>query len=211
MASGGLTYSRLIAWLKVILPLAALVLLSTLFLFSRNIGGSTDEIPFAEEELEQKAREQRLSAPFFSGKTSNGNLVAFTAESARPDADALGRAIATKMEARIDHPNGQYLTFASDRAMIDNTSNAVTLQGQVNIQSSQGYEITTTELVTAMRETRAHSTGKIRGTGPGGQVEAGMLQILPDEKKGDTYLIFSQGVKMIVNPAGSNEVSRDTD
>ena len=35
MAMGGMTYSRMIAWLKILLPLAALVLLSTLFLFAR--------------------------------------------------------------------------------------------------------------------------------------------------------------------------------
>ena len=64
MASADNFHSQLVGWSKIILPICGIGLLSTLFLFARS---STDEtgIPFAE--IETLAREQRISAPQFSG------------------------------------------------------------------------------------------------------------------------------------------------
>ncbi|MEO0504251.1 MAG: hypothetical protein AAFZ14_13070, partial [Pseudomonadota bacterium] len=67
-------YSRFVAWLKVLLPLAALALLSTLFLLSRN----TDPIaavPFADDELLDRVRDEQITGPFFSGTTTDGDRV----------------------------------------------------------------------------------------------------------------------------------------
>ena len=61
-------HSRMVAWLKVILPMAALALLSTLFLFSRNIDPTTT-IPFTTIPLEERARDERVSRPEFAGAT----------------------------------------------------------------------------------------------------------------------------------------------
>ena len=53
-------HSRVVGWLKILLPLAALALLSTLFLFSRG-SDPTANLPFSETELNEIAR-QPLSA-----------------------------------------------------------------------------------------------------------------------------------------------------
>ena len=60
MAVADNTYSRVVGWLKILLPLGALALLSTLFLFARGIA-PVGEIPYAE--LEEIAREARISDP----------------------------------------------------------------------------------------------------------------------------------------------------
>jgi lipopolysaccharide export system protein LptC len=55
-------YSRLVAWLKIILPLIALGILATLFLVSRTIDPS-QTIPYADVDVQDLARNQRVGAP----------------------------------------------------------------------------------------------------------------------------------------------------
>lgn len=201
MAEQGITYSRVVAFLKVILPLCALALLSMLFLLSRNIGGDTTAaIPFAKVELEQRAREQQITAPFFSGKTSEGHLVRFTAERALPDIDDQKVSKAEKMDARIDLTDGSHITFSSDVAQVDSNAHTTTLLGGVLITSSNGFTIRTDELTSAMRELYAHSPGRVTGTGPGGDFEAGEMVISQPEGTENATLFFTNGVKLIYTP-----------
>ena len=51
-------YSRMIVWLKVLLPLMALALLSTLFLLSRNVDPLAS-IPFAQAEIDERLKEKK--------------------------------------------------------------------------------------------------------------------------------------------------------
>ncbi len=72
-------YTRLISWLKVLFPLAALGLLSTLFLLSRAIDPG-QAIPFAEKEVQDRLRDQQITGPFFTGATSEGDELSFYAD-----------------------------------------------------------------------------------------------------------------------------------
>lgn len=82
-------YSRVVSYLKVALPLAALALLSTLFLISRTI--NTDpSIPFADFELENRLRGQQVTAPFFTGTTATGQEITIAATKALPAVVAKG-------------------------------------------------------------------------------------------------------------------------
>jgi lipopolysaccharide export system protein LptC len=195
-----MTYSRLIAILKVALPLTALGLLSTLFLVSNRITDSTASIPFAEVDLAQRAREQQITAPFFSGRTTAGHFVAFSAQSARPDLDNPARSSAEKMNARIDFTDGSHIKIASQTAEIDNRTHIATLKGDVLIESSTGYDIRSRELITHMREARLISPGLVQSAGPGGILTAGRLEVAEDTDTGETTLFFSDGVKLIYEP-----------
>ncbi len=200
MVRVGMTYSRLIAILKVALPLVALGLLSTLFLVSNRITDSTASIPFAEVDLAQRAREQQITAPFFSGRTTAGHLVAFSAQSARPDLDNPARSSATNMNARIDFTDGSHIKIASQTAEIDNSAHIATLRGDVLIESSTGYDIRSRELIAHMREAKLISPGLVQSAGPGGDLTAGRLDVIEDPDTGETTLFFSDGVKLIYEP-----------
>ena len=202
MADHGNTYSRLVAFLKVLLPLGALALLSTLFLLSRNIGGEvTASIPFAKLDLEKRAREQQITAPFFSGRTSDGHLISFNAESAQPDLDDPKKSSALKMDARIDLTDGSRLTLSGDVALVDNRTHLATLSGGVMITSSNGYTIRMDKLTTSMRELAAQSSGKVTGYGPGGTFEAGLMTIESSKETDEATILFTNGVKLIYSPA----------
>ncbi len=201
MADNGITYSRLVALLKVILPLCALAVLSTLFLLSRNVSGDlVNAIPFSQKDLEQRAKDQQVTAPFFSGKTPNGHLVRFTAQSARPDQADPKKSSAREMDTRIDFVDGSHLAFSAASAMVNNHDHTATLKGDVMIESSNGYQIRTQELTTAMRELRAETPGKVSGHGPAGQFEAGRMMVFPAESSNKVTLFFTNGVRLVYTP-----------
>lgn len=77
-------HTRLVAWAKIALPLAALAILSTLFLASRppEPGGN---LPYGDLDPEALARQPRIGAPEYAGVTADGTAVSFTAETARPE------------------------------------------------------------------------------------------------------------------------------
>ena len=195
-----MTYSRFITVLKVALPLLALGLLSTMFLVSNRITDSTASIPYAKVDLAQRAQEQQITAPFFSGRTSAGHLVAFSAESARPDQDDPNRSSAHKMDARIDFVDGSRITIAAENAAIDNKNHVATFENGVLIMSSAGYEIRTRQLVAQMREGRLLAPESVTGIAPGGRIEAGRLEVAEDAQTGETTLFFSDGVKLLYEP-----------
>ena len=75
-------HSRVVGWLKVALPLAALAILSTLFLLSDRIDPE-DALPYAEVDVEDLAREPRMTAPTYAGMTTDGAALTLTATEAQ--------------------------------------------------------------------------------------------------------------------------------
>jgi len=201
VAEDGLTYSRVVAFLKVILPLAALAILSTLFLFARNVD-PTSSIPFAQIDLEERARDQQITAPYIAGKNQRGDLIALTASTARPDPDNATRILVNKLDARIDLVSGQRVTFSSENGTIDNADQMAVLTGGVLILTSTGYSARTSTLTTSLSELLAETNKQIKATGPPGDFTAGAMRLSPDPQTGDPHLVFTNGVKLIYTPKG---------
>ena len=64
--------TRVVRWLRVLLPLLALAMLSVMFLFSREGGDGRSQIPYAEVDAEAMARDPRVVAPEYAGVTADG-------------------------------------------------------------------------------------------------------------------------------------------
>ena len=79
-------HSRLVAVLKVLLPLIALALLSTLFLFSRKINPE-DAIPYASVDVEDRLSDPKMTDAGFAGMTSDGASLSIQAGEAKPTAE----------------------------------------------------------------------------------------------------------------------------
>ncbi len=56
------SYSAFVTWVKTLLPIAALGLLSTIFLFSGKVD-VTQSLPYAENNIDNIIREQRITRP----------------------------------------------------------------------------------------------------------------------------------------------------
>lgn len=201
-------HSRVVAWLKIIFPLMSLAILSTVFLLSRSVD-PTKTIPFAKIDLKERARDQRITAPHFSGASEAGDLLTFTADFARPDPEAANRVIAQNLATEIQLVNGTLITFSSTSGTIDAPSDEVVLDGNVIIHSSTNYTVRTETLKSGMREVRAETVGLVEALGPVGRFTAGKMLLTSDPETGATHLIFTNGVKLVYDPKQTAQISED--
>ena len=198
MAGDG--YTRLVGWLKIVLPLAALGLLSTVFLLSET-NEVRDDLPFADVPIGENGLSERVLRPTFAGASETGDLIAFVAETARPVGEGTGSVLADDLRARIDLTTGGTITFRSDTATLDQAASVARLQGGVVIVSSQGYRVETEELTAGMDALYAETAGEVRGEGPPGEFLAGRMVLRQDGEGGDARLHFTDGVKLVYLPA----------
>ncbi|MDU8910182.1 LPS export ABC transporter periplasmic protein LptC [Aestuariicoccus sp. MJ-SS9] len=196
MARSYSTYSRLIAWLKVLLPLVALVLLSTIFLIS-NRSEPGGNVPLGRESDGGPLREG-VRAPYFAGTTERGDAITMTAQAAYPDDGDVLRA--ENIAASLRLSDGSLITLNSVGAEMRDQNRLVDLTGGVEIDSSTGYHVTTDRLRTALDKVSAESVGPISGSGPAGEFTAGRMTITSDPEDGSVQLLFTDGVKLIYDP-----------
>lgn len=193
-------WSRLVGWLKIVLPLIALAILSTLFLVSRNINPD-DAIPYAEVDVEDRLREPRMTAPTYAGTTADGAAIVITADSARPGQGKDTSASAIAVRGSLTTPDGAVTDIVAATAALMPDGSAMTLGGGVRITTSTGYDITTDSLTAGLTQTQIKSGGPVVANGPGGQVTADAMVI---EEQGDgsgTYLlVFNGRVKLVYHP-----------
>lgn len=193
-------YSRFIALLKILLPVSALALLSTMFLISKSVDPTTS-LSYARVNLEELTGDQRIDSPRFSSVTEDGAAITFSAKSAVPDPDQTNVFSAEGLAARIETPDGGAVDINASKALINGSSNIVDLSGGVTLVTSTNYHIATNGLSTAMDTTSAKTLGPVEADGPMGHLTAGQAEITREGEESDTYLlVFKGGVKLIYDP-----------
>ncbi len=197
MAVANNPYSRFVQFAKIALPLLALALLSTMFLFSRTINPE-DAIPFAEIDVEEIARQQRLMAPKFSGVTSDGSTITVTAQTALPDATNPRRMAATDVSAQIVTTSGTQITLMSQDAIYDGDTDSMDLTGDVRLTTSTGFVLKSDLLIADLQRTALVSPGPVNGSGPTGTLEAGQMELVATD--GSQLLVLKNGVKLVYQP-----------
>lgn len=194
------TYSRFIAWAKVVLPLVALAILSTLFLFSRSID-PTQAIPYSQVDVEELAREQRIGEPNFAGVTQDGAAVSIVAKAARPDPQDSKQVTGTDLSATIDMPVGTRVQIAAPQGVIDAANQVAALSGGITLTTSTGYSVATQGLTTALDRTSVISDGAVTAEGPLGTLDAGQVVLTQHNGDDPAYvLVFKDGVKLVYDP-----------
>ncbi|QPM91396.1 hypothetical protein [Pseudooceanicola algae] len=197
MALSERSLSRLVSALKVVLPLSAVGVLSTLFLLSGN-SDPVSTIPFTTIDLKDAARSERIMSPSFAGATEQGDLIAFVAESATPKGEQ--QAGAESLTATIDLVSGQQISFRADEGEIDRNADTALLTGGVTIRTSTGYLIETEALTSGLTQIRAESEGHISGEGPLGRFTAGRMNLTSGAAENSAYIVFSEGIDLIYDP-----------
>ena len=183
-------YSQFIGWLKILLPLAALTLLSTLFLVARAPVDS--EVPVAA--IEDLARDQHISAPRFAGVAGNGAAVSLTAVSVRPDGrDSF---ILDGFDIQIDTPGGERVDITASRGIFNGRTAVVNLTGLARLVTTTGYEVDSAGLAADLRAGSVVSHGALAARAPFGALEAGAMQM----QDGGDVMVFNEGVRLLYQP-----------
>lgn len=195
-------YSRAVAVTKVILPLIALGILSTLFLLSRP---APQGEPLAHSDLAvlDLAREQRLGAPSYRGVTETGTQIALQATELRPDPEDSELITGRDLQAAIETAGGFGYVVRAREGLINERERLTTLRSDVQITTSNGYEIRTDVAEIASNMTALSTPGFVEATGPIGVLTAGRMDMTGDPETGrGGVVVFKDGVRLVYDPNG---------
>jgi len=191
-------YSRLVFWLKVSLPVAALGILSTLFFVAETLDPEA-AIPYADVDVERILTEQGINGPEFGGVTSNGVAISMTADTITPGEDREKMA-ANRLAASFDLPGGGHIDIASEAGFVNSETREATLEGRARLESSTGYIVTSERFVASFDDARVTADRDVKVVGPAGEITAGGMDLVRS-KDDDTYLlVFKSGVRLIYQP-----------
>jgi lipopolysaccharide export system protein LptC len=192
-------YSRMVGLLKVLLPLLALAILSTLFLLSRVIDPEA-VIPFANKEIQDRLRDQQVTGPIYYGTTADGDEISFAAEKLISLQGRTGANEAENIAVTMDLASGSNIILNAARGLLDISANRVDLEGDVVITTSDGYRIESDRLITRMSVLDVDSPGPVRAKGPIGTLDAGAMSLSAGKGGTSAQLIFTNRVKLIYDP-----------
>ena len=194
-------YSRMVRLLKVLLPLAALGLLSTVFLISRSIGPNT-ELPFAETDIAERLRGRQVTKPYFSGTTATGEEITVTASLARPGGEDAP-AVAVDLNAWIKLTDDRVITLVSDAGKIHMEKSGAFFLAIFLFTSTEATRVKPDDLSPAFSGFAANPRGKVVGTGIIGDFTAGNMDITTKKEDGPVHMLFKNGVKLVYQPQNS--------
>ena len=187
-------YSQFVGFLKVTLPLAALILMSTVFLFARAPSPETT-IPYAE--IQEIAREPGLSGAQFSGVADDGSVISLTARNTRPVGDII---TADTLLAGIDTVDGTRIDISAGTGEINNSAQTARLTGLARMVTSNGYEMETAGFTANFSTGRIVSEGALEVQAPFGALTAGNLVIETPEGTDEQVMLFQNGVRLVYTP-----------
>ncbi|MFV0384309.1 hypothetical protein [Paracoccus sp. (in: a-proteobacteria)] len=193
--------TRIVRWLRVLLPLVALVILSTMFLFSNRPGDGTGLSP-AHEGAEQTARDHRILLPHYSTMTGDGAEISLRAAEAMPGRDTqdptasdllLDWRAKSGLSARLIAPDG---TLGDD--MIE-------LRGGVRMTTSSGWQVEAPSVDAAMDKSWMLADEGVEAEAPFGHLTADRMHMQPDERfetgpDAPSVLNFTGNVHLIYQP-----------
>ena len=188
-------HTWLVGWLKILLPLGALLLLSTLFLFARNPANQTTDVPIAQ--IEEIAREQQITAPRFSGLTDDGAIIAVQAERAKPQPDQPDAMIVEQLLIDVDSPDGTKLSVSSGESIVDTAAQTARLNGLARVTTSSGYSMETNGLNANLKTGEIVSDGRLAIQAPFGALTAGKVRIFATAEGTGQRILFTEGVRLL--------------
>ena len=199
MAAGPGLYSRVVAVLKVGLPLIALALLAGLFLSPREEQGGG--VVFSPGDVEAFGEGLRISNPTFTGTTRADERFHFTAELVVPDAAPPERAAITRPAGTIELEGGPVVTVEAERGELHLPSQRLDLVGDVRIETSDGYRLDTEKATLDLRSGAFVAGDAVEGTGPLGTITSQSLHVAPAAETGEARRFsFSGGVRLVYDP-----------
>ncbi len=187
-------HSRRVRILKVSLPLLALAIMSSLFLFSRSLT-MEGALPFAEVDVADRLRQPKMTQVAIATTSEAGAVIEITAESLTPtglnSATARGAlGTLTSLSGRVTMLNAAVVDF-------DDTAGTAALTGGV-IVTSAGYEVATEALDMNITAAELQSRSSIQAKGPLGRLDAGRLRATQND--GGAVLVFNSGVRLLYLP-----------
>ncbi|MDU8942388.1 LPS export ABC transporter periplasmic protein LptC [Ovoidimarina sediminis] len=192
-------HSRLVAWMKILLPLAALSILSSVVFFARE-NEDVRDIPFLMTG-ETDAPDQRIAAPEYQALTDDGARVKLTAREVTPSEEDEGWLDISNVAGRIETRSGRVFQATAPGGRVNFSVDEAELSGIVSVDTSDGFHMLSDALRLKLDSTFAETGGAVRGEAPFGVLEAGGMRLGEAEGSlGSELMVFNGGVKLVYQP-----------
>ena len=190
-------YSALVAWLKTLLPIVALGLLSTIFLFSGKVD-VTQSLPYAEHNIAEIIREQRITQPYFTGIASNGTEIALSAAYASPQVEDAHILEITDLSVVLRSTSDRMVQVTAGQGALDSTRQTAQISTDVHIAALPDFWVTTEALDMNFNQGFISAKGGFQGVTALGAITAGEmhLQMTAD----DQQIVFLNDVRLVYSP-----------
>jgi lipopolysaccharide export system protein LptC len=193
-------YSRAVAWMKVLLPLGAVVLIAAIFVSVRDKGDLTKI--FTAEELATLGAGLRLDNPRFAGLTKQGEPFAIRADWALPDSAMPSFIDLERPVGEIELSDGRTIAARAATGRMHREDKTLVLEGGVVLDTSDGYHVETGLIEIDLDAKTAHAPGPVSGTGPDGRIDAGSMRAAAGEDGARAGKIwFENRVRVVFIPA----------
>lgn len=188
--------TRVVRLLRVVLPLAALALLSVLFLLGRKSETVEPAIPYAQGSAEDLGRSPGIGSPEYTTVTPEGASVTLRAARAALGNGGADGGTASALVLDWRARDGLMIELTAPLARTQDTS--IRLEGGVRMALSSGWVMRgpSFEADTAADTLRADET--VHVTAPFGELEAGTMLIHPSET--GQVLELNEGVRLLYRP-----------
>ncbi len=182
-------HSRRVAFLRVGLPLTAVILVVILF-WSPDIR----LINFSGLDVDQSDG----NSITFSGKTTEGSAVEITASDYVSENDLI---LITRVSADIQHPDGSWHKITSDAATTNLTEQFIDLEGDAIFQDSNLLEVRSSGFRISLTGTSVESTGLVTFSFEGGNGRAGDMRVVrrdPRSPGGESWSLIELNNDVVV-------------
>jgi lipopolysaccharide export system protein LptC len=195
--SFGDSYSAFVVWVKTLLPIVALGMLSTIFLFSGKVD-VTQSLPYAKLNIAEIVREQRITKPYFSGVSDNGTeitLSAAYASSDKQDSDILN---ITDLSIILTSENAKTVRITAGLGVLDAAKQKAIVSRNVYLTAMPGFWLKTNGLTVDLKQGVATADTVFQSITALGTIDAGNM--LVKMITNDQQIVFTNGVRLIYYP-----------
>lgn len=196
--------ARLAQLVRLVLPLGAIALLSTVFLLSENIDPQR-AVDMAGLDVADLTREPRIGTARVAGVTEEGTALTIRAVTMRAQSDlsAPGPILLSldTPEGDMLFTSGRLLQFRGNSGEVDQAQDQMVLRGDVVLETSDGYRATMPVLRGALKRAHLLGEGGISASGPPGVIRADRLDVTGIAGSEGGYLLAFRGnVRLIYQP-----------
>ncbi|NOR63181.1 MAG: hypothetical protein GQ535_11905 [Rhodobacteraceae bacterium] len=193
MASARNSYSRMVAWLKILLPLIALGVLGTVFLFNSEDSFEAG-FTFSRADIESLESGSFIKNPQVNGITKKGEPFYLLADEIRPMDSDNSLFVITNLDVEFRFSADTWAKVTSGSALMDVSAQTVWFESGGQLQTSDGNVAVVDTLHLLMASGELQGSG-IVADGPLGRVSADNFRVESNDGE-NRVLWFENNVRM---------------
>ena len=198
-------HTLIVKWARRILPLLAILIISSIFFFETE-DALRDDTFVVTQELRDAATKQKVTNPQFSGLTRDGDVFTVIAKEALPDGPEPNSLDLIDPSINVETEKGVEINTVAQKGEINFENRRVSLQGGVELNSTNGFTAKTDQIFFDLDTGDIKSPGAIEASGSVGEIKAGSMQanqsLIGGTDAQENIIHFDGGVHVLYQPKG---------